>query len=81
MEVFKGAREQNLARAEAAYLTALQAPFPYTDAYKRMGELKMETGDPVSAHELFVQYLAVAPPTTERRYVERMIDRLNDEIE
>ena len=72
----KGQKNDFLEKAETAYLEATQGNTPYTPAYKRLGEIHKAKNEPELAIKSLQTYLETTPEARDRRYVTRMIQRL-----
>jgi beta-barrel assembly-enhancing protease len=70
------AKDTHLNQAKTAYQQSLRADEPILLAYKRLGELHKESGNKIKAAEAYQQYLDLSDQPKDRRFVERVLQRL-----
>lgn len=80
LDELKAAKQDNLHKAEKSYLAALQGESGVTTAYKRLAQIAKENAKPVESIRWYKQYLETAPTSRDRRYIERMISRLEKSL-
>ena len=76
VEEFIQAQQDNLIKAEQAYLSALDGEEIYNAAYRALAEVKIEQGDDSAAIQFFNRYLQLEPQSPYRRYIEKKIKQL-----
>lgn len=72
------AEEDDLAKAEAAYLESMQLDGTPADAYRELGLIYMKSDRSEAARPMFAQYLSAAPEAFDRSMVQAYIERIDE---